>query len=457
MIGDDPRQRDDGLGWVTRAVFPDARINLQIGAGAHNDAGASVVAYAVVPSVERARFLIPLASRRVRAATLSAYNALRPPKVRAARAALSVLVRLGIADLVRFPVLRVMVAPGVDTGQVILSEYLSGKLGGGRLHAAIGVRPPDPNAKPTLQLFDDLGRPRGYAKIGWNEATRGLVRAEAAALRDLSAAGLGPGHPLTPRLASAGDWGGGGGGQGGADWADADWASHAIAVIEPLPPRVRGLSADGPVRLADLLAVARRGGPASAPRPLGGAPYSIRLAHRAGEVPGEEGERIRSAVNALLVRHGGTGLEFGHWHGDWVPWNLGTDRGRLVAWDWEHSAPDVPVGFDLAHHAFQVALILQRRGTAAAVNAAADALARHASALGLSEQGRLAVADAYLIEMWLRTAKLASGGAGWNTALHPALLDALDHRLPRHQSSTSQRLLGHQSKVMPSRSTNAAL
>jgi hypothetical protein len=444
MTGADPRLRDDGLGWVTRAVFADPALDLRI--GSLDCGGPSAVAYAVVPSVERARFLIPLASRRVRAATLSAYNALRPPKVRAARAALGVLVRLGVADLVRFPVLHVSVTPGTDAEQAVLPLYLSDVLGRGRLHAAIGVRPPDPNAKPTLQLFDDLGQPRGFAKIGWNDATRSLVRTEAAALRELMTGetgavtapggrdGAAAGHPVTPRLAWAGDWG-----------------SQAITVIEPLPPGVRGLPADGPVRLADVLAVARRGGPAAIPRPLGDSPYAIRLARRSREVAGAEGDRIRSAVQALLARDGGTAMEFGHWHGDWVPWNLGTDHGRLVAWDWEHSAPDVPVGFDIAHYAFQTALILQKRGAAAAVDAVVAELGRHAAALRLPEHGR-AVADAYVIEMWLRTATLAAGGAGWNAALHPALLDALDRR-----RVPAPRRSDHQSKVIPNRSANAAL
>ncbi len=70
----DPRARTDGLGWVTRAVFPDPAVRLGIG----DDATASV-RFAVIPSLDNARFLLPLASRRVTAAAVLAYNALRPP------------------------------------------------------------------------------------------------------------------------------------------------------------------------------------------------------------------------------------------------------------------------------------------------------------------------------------------------------------------------------------------
>jgi hypothetical protein len=78
---DDPRSRDDGLGWVTRAVFPGPRLRLTVGRGEP-----SAVRYAVVPSLDDARFLLPLASRAVTAASVLAYNALRPPRVRAQRA-----------------------------------------------------------------------------------------------------------------------------------------------------------------------------------------------------------------------------------------------------------------------------------------------------------------------------------------------------------------------------------
>ena len=73
----DPRERQDGLGWVTRAIFGDPGVRVAVG-----DDPAATVRYAVIPSLDDARFLLPLASRRVTAASLLAYNALRPPKVR---------------------------------------------------------------------------------------------------------------------------------------------------------------------------------------------------------------------------------------------------------------------------------------------------------------------------------------------------------------------------------------
>ncbi|WP_433532570.1 hypothetical protein ACQPYA_11350 [Micromonospora sp. CA-263727] len=421
----DPRARGDGLGWVTRALFGDPRVALAV--RGHPPAGHTVMArYAVLPSVARARFLLPLGSPRATAAALLAYNALRPAKVRAVRAALGAAARTGVVDRVPFPVLTVAVPTGLDAAELLLADRLTALLGDpplgtarpagparcprSAIYAACGVRPPDPNHKPTLQLFDGTGRPRGYAKIGWNGATRLLVTAEAAALRELSGVAGVAGHPGAPRLLT-----------------ELTWAGQAVAVTEPLPARVRAVPAGAPPDLAALLAVARRGRPPAAPRPLAGSPFLARLAVQAQGAAG--GSRAVPAVAALARRHGDVAVEFGHWHGDWVPWNLGRHGGGLVAWDWEHSGADVPVGFDLAHDAFQRAVVLRAAPVAAAVVEVEAALARHGDGLGLDARRRGLVTDAYLVEMWLRTARLAGAGAGWNRKLHPALLDVVEERL----------------------------
>ncbi|PZG18553.1 hypothetical protein C1I95_13300 [Micromonospora craterilacus] len=408
----DPRRRGDGLGWVTRAVFGDERVALAVDAGP--PAGHTVAArYAVVPSVARARFLLPLASPRVTAAALLGYNALRPGKVRAVRAALGMAARAGVVARAPFPVLTVAVPTGVDPAELLLADRVSAVLGGAPTHAACGVRPPDPNHKPTLQLFDGSGTPRGYAKIGWNDATRALVTGEAAVLRELSRVAGAAGHPGTPRLLT-----------------EFSWTGQVVAVIEPLPARLRRVPADAPPDFAALLAVARRGGPPAEHRPLAGSPFLARLTAEARRAASRHvaGSRAVAAVAELARRHGDTAVEFGHWHGDWVPWNLGRHAGGLVAWDWEHSGPDVPVGFDLAHDAFQRAVVLRGAPVASAVAEVEGWLARHGNGLGLDARRRGLVADAYLVEMWLRTSRLADAGAGWNRTLHPALLDVIEER-----------------------------
>jgi hypothetical protein len=403
MVGD-PREQHDGLGWVTRAIFPDPRLRLRIGGPTppgHRDA----VRYAVVPNVANAKFLLPLASRRVGAASTLAYNALRPRGVRRNRLAVGVLAGLGLTGRAGMPVLTVSAPVGADLDDLLLTARL-GTVLGAPLHAAIGIRPPDPHHKPTLQLFDHRGRPRGYAKIGWNDATRAMVRAEAEALRRLPRSGGDfPDAPGLLGTAVVGD--------------------REITVVEPMPPRVRRIDRPDEPRIAAMLAVARRGGPATAPRPFGTTPYLAEIHRRAATY----GEAVRPAIDALAARDGATAVELGDWHGDWVPWNLGQHRGRLIAWDWENGGSGVPVGFDLAHQAFQTALSPRRQPTDAATREMAAALARYGPRLGLTPEQQRLVADAYLIELWLRTAELAAGAGAWNPKLHPALLEVLGQRL----------------------------
>jgi hypothetical protein len=404
---EDPRERRDGIGWVSRAIFGDERLWL----GVARDAAVpppghrTVARYAVVPSVERAKFLLPLASRRVGAASTLAYNALRPPRVRANRLAVGVLAGLGATRLARMPVLTVAAPADADLAELLLSAYLSG-VEGRPLHAAIGIRPPDPHHKPTLQLFDDRGVALAYGKVGWNDATRAMVRAEADALRELPR-DVGD-LPAVPRLLR-----------------ELGWGDLAVTLVEPMPAGVRRLSRPDRPQVAAMLAVARRGGPAAPPRPLAGSGFLGDLTVRAERAGGP----IGAALAALVDRDGRTSLEFGDWHGDWVPWNLGTHRGRLFAWDWENSGPGRPVGFDLAHQAFQSALSLRGRSVPEAAGEMTTVLERYADPLDLDPARRRLVADAYLVELWLRTAELAAGGGGWSDKLHPALLHLLAERL----------------------------
>jgi hypothetical protein len=418
---DDPRARQDGLGWVTRAVFGDPRLRLTVG-----EAPAATFRYAVIPALGTAKFLLPLASRRVTAASLLAYNALRPARVRLSRAVIGSLARAGLLGVTRAPVLSVEVPPGAE----VLWTHLAGLLGKTRLHAAIGIRPPDPHHKPTLQLFDDQGRPRGYAKIGWNDGTRAMVRAEAATLADLPPAG--GDLPDIPRLL-----------------LHTTWHDREIAIIEPMPRDVRRLADPDRPLTAAMLAVARRGGPATpAVEPgallaawrrraaevlseVGDGPAVAGTQRPAGNDPESRAAGIGAAIDAVEARDGALRVEFGDWHGDWVPWNMAThDGGRLIVWDWENRSAGVPLGFDLAHQAFQTALSTRGWPAAQCAGAVDEALRAHGPALGLDTAAKQRfVADAYLIELWVRTYELSHGGAGWNPKLHPALLEVLTARL----------------------------
>jgi hypothetical protein len=207
------------------------------------------------------------------------------------------------------------------------------------------------------------------------------------------------------------------------------WQDREIAVIAPMPRRVRRVRKPNTPRLAAMLAVARRGGPATETQPLAGLLAGWRERARGGD------PAIGAAIDALAERDGDLRLEFGDWHGDWVAWNMARHRGELLVWDWENRAAGVPVGFDLAHQAFQTALSVHGRPAATCATAVDEALGRYGAALGLDDRQRRFVADGYLVELWLRTYELSGGGAGWNPKLHPALRDVLDSRVSKVSAS----------------------
>lgn len=418
----DLRTRNDGLGQLLRALFPDPRVRLDLDTPLNRTSltpgWTTVSTYAVVPSSANPRFLIPLGDHRAGAASLLAYNALRPIKVRLARAGLGWATRLGALSFAPLAHLTVSIAADVTATEVVLTEHLAHALGVPVVYAACGVRPVDANYKPTLQLFDGDGRAVGFAKVGWNAATRELVRTEAHALRESPQSV--PGHPLVPGLKLALEWG-----------------DRVITVVEPLPDKVHGIPSDEPPRISEMLAVARRGRNQGTARRVSESAFVSRLTQAATDpyVCSAVGDRLAHIVDQFVERHRSTKVEFAAWHGDWVPWNLGTYQGRLVAWDWEHSSDDMPIGSDLVHDAFQRALLLNGRPASEAVLVARDHIATSRHELGITPAQCDAVLIGYLVEMWLRTSRLASGGGGWNSALHPHLLDSIERLLATEPAS----------------------
>ncbi|WP_283139105.1 hypothetical protein [Rhizohabitans arisaemae] len=353
--------------------------------------------YSIVPNAARARFLVPLATRAAAHASLSRYNGLRPGALGLARALLGAAFRVGLAPIALRDELTVCLAEDADPADHLIVAHLGRVLGRPGLAAGIGVRPVDPNGKPTLQLFQPDGTPAGYAKIGWNAATRRLVAMEAEALTAVRGV-------TAPRLLYGGSR-----------------RDRQITVTEPLPPRIRAhRNPDEPPGPDVLAAIAAGSGVRETE--LAASPYWQAVRREISEIDDEP--RLRRALATLAVRlegeYGGTRLRFGRWHGDLVPWNLGRHDGTLHIWDWEHSATGVPIGFDLLHWHFQVALVLRRRPLAEAVAAVHDTArtSRVDAPPGL-------LAQAYLLEIFLRTHRLQRGGGGWNTDLYPAMFDVL--------------------------------
>jgi hypothetical protein len=266
------------------------------------------------------------------ARAVAAYPGLRPVRIRASRLAVAGIAALGGAGR------------GVHElchDGAVLADALATQLGQDRLLWLMGVRPPSPWHKPTLQLFDDRGRPLAYAKVGANRFTDDLVRNETATLAVLDG---GTEDLRVPRLLVGGHLG-----------------ERALCVTEPLPGNARRPSERHLPAAGALAALARRDDRTG---PWTDSP----MAQRLGAVtPSGPGTRLLLEQATAL---GGTTVRTGWWHGDWVPWNLAVVGDATWAFDWEYAEPGAPIGLDLVHHAFQRSLIEHGRPLAAACEAA---------------------------------------------------------------------------------------
>ncbi len=398
---------DPRLEACVRSVWPQAGqagspVSVRLGSGPAGHV--AVEEYAVIPHPRMVRFLVPLDSRPATVASFRAFNATRAPLSRAVRATLGSGYALGLAD--RMFAHRLVVSvdqrfPLERWGDVLVLRHLAAELGHPTLVAFVAVRSINPNAKPTLQLFDAGGTPVGFAKLGTTPATRRMVRTEAAALGRL---GGRHGPLLVPRLLTAGQW---------------HDTEHSVS--EPLPPDVRRWTDGAEATVPAITRVARSG--TVTRTPLTGSRYAMQLRQRIADSRGRARDNEVAEVLCRWLGHleqDHTPLEFGRGHGDWIRDNLGRWGAGLAAWDWEHSSDDTPIGFDLLHWHFHERLATA--GLRAAVSAL-DAATPRLALLDVPAVAHRFVASLYLLDSFVRRLQLAAGGGGWNARWYPELLE----------------------------------
>lgn len=381
------------LEWLAGVLWPE-EAGLRVVSDGSVPPGFRVArSYVVVPSLERARFLLPVGSRRAAVGALVSFNALRDRKTRRTRSALAASLRTGVGRFAFRDRLEVCVRAGseAELPETHLEEIL-----GGRVAVAIGVGRQGPNRKPTLQVFSPEGRPLAYVKIGWNAFTEGLVRNEAAMLRTVGEAR--PEGLAAPELLHA-----------------ERRRGLEFCVAGPLPPGARRFPSDArpPVEALRALLTVHTG---TLTVSLGASPYVERLRARIAGLPDGRGrDSAAAALDATLARWSDRDVLFGSWHGDLVPWNVARIPGGAAAWDWEHGGAGVPAGMDALHWYFQVAFTAKRTDVAAAVNACARGT-EEARRLGQPADASLMLA-LYLLELFLRYEEAAAAGAGRNPRL----------------------------------------
>lgn len=326
-------------------------------------------------------FLMPVRTKRVAAASCWAFNALRPRTRRMERAAVGALVRAtGSVGPLGTPYVL-----ADDAAIHELVAEIAAVLGRSHLDVALGVGNLDQWWKPTLQLFDDAGRPAAYAKIGWTPLTAGLVDTEGAAL-----AGLERDRPSgfsVPRLV-----------------ARLSWRDAPVVVTAPMPLDVR--RADG-VRASDVLGAALEWSSRSAPDAtsapaLESTPWWSTLDEAAS---GDE--QFQAVLEAARTRIGQVRARTAPWHGDLVPWNLAVtgSTGRVWVWDWEYSSPEVPLGLDAVHWTYQVRSVTHGEPVGVAAALAIENFDRTLSDRWLTADEDLVMAVAHPLELLARLAR----------------------------------------------------
>lgn len=347
--------------------------------------GSHGTGYLLLPSPRRTRIVVPADRPRAAARAVHRQLTARRARTRAARWLLTLGLGSGVVD--RLSACRVAVCGPAGADSV--ERLLAGVLGVTTVLVTMPVGPARANRKPVLQVTDTTGAVLAFVKVGHDDLTRALVRAEGAALERLAGARFR--HTRVPAVL-----------------ARLDWRDLAVLVLEPLP--VSGRQARGARARQALVATLREIAALSAWHGDWSAnPFRSRLENEllAG------GSRRAALLGALHdLDATSPAVTLGCWHGDLNPGNVAVHPDRVLVWDWERFDEGVPVGFDLLHHDLHRAITRQgadpRTAACALLESAADLLA----AFDVEPRAAEATARLYLLALaarYLRDGQAAAG------------------------------------------------
>lgn len=355
-----------------------------------------LASYIVLPSARRPRLLLPGGDGALAARLLAArYDRGGGPLRRAGRGLAGAALRTGVVPGLLGDRLRVRGEPAAAAGR-FLGAHLAGVFGRPVLLTG-SVRSRDPHSSQVLQAVAgtgaDAGHTLGFVKLAGTPLTRELLRAETDALHRCAAAD--PPGIAAPRVLHAGRW-----------------HSLDLLVTSALALDRRAVASRSeppPATVTQQIAgtgTRRRG-------VLAGSGYARVAAGRAAAVaagdPGLGGVLLDTLQRLAAVP---VELDFGGWHGDWVPWNFSPAGSAYAVWDWEYAAADVPLGFDLLHFFFGVAFFRDRTGFGGAVAAARRSGLPLLAQLHLSPAAARVTLALYAVEMALRRCDIRAAGGG---------------------------------------------
>ena len=312
-----PKKEEDELAWLSQAL------GVQIGFGSPTHA------YLRLP--DGRGYLLPLDNPGVFRRGLDLYPA------QGGKA------RLG-KKLLRFLAIVGLKAPGLrrvrlEEGQDSVFGTLRKALGRADLCFAVSLGTPGPHRKPVIQVISPEEEVLGYAKVGWNEATRELVKHETQVLQRLGRQNL----PFQiPAVLYSNDAG-----------------KQSICLQSPPPREAHPAPQElGERYVAVLTALAQQG---VERKRLEETAFWQRIVARVEKVRSAYWRQVlTNAMETAQQQWRGKEVPLHLAHGDFAPWNaLGNDRG-LYLYDWEY-AQEAPAGYDLFHFLVQVGWLVEGR------------------------------------------------------------------------------------------------
>ncbi len=331
-----------------------------------------------LPSVRRARLLVPAHQRKVAASAVRRYSVHGDVRARLSTALLSTGLRSGLLQ----PLLhRRSWLPGGTSEPGSITAHLR-TIVSPDCQVAVYVGLPRGNRKPVLLVLEPDGALSAVAKLGVSELSARLITNESAALAELAASPLR--HLTVPRVLFAGEW------------------AAAPMLVQSALPEIGRTPADVAVRReAAAVEISRIGG-VELHRVATSPVLDVLEGRVAGLPEGVERELARRTLARL--RHAVPEVAFpvGSWHGDWTPWNHApAPSGGMLVWDWERFGAGVPVGYDALHYSGQVGAGVHGgpHGALAVTTSELDSLLEP---FGVAAEARRPVFALYLLEILIR-------------------------------------------------------
>jgi hypothetical protein len=325
--------------------------------------------FAVLPSLEKARWFVSLDSGRAAMASFSVYTPSRT-SAKIKKTVAQVLARLQVPGWYRDQVIVASrEAPPIENK---LAELFPGQ----EIRLALSSGAPEPaiNRKPSAAVIDQHGRVLAFVKMSASKVSREIVEHEAemlAALADLQRV-----RSNVPRLIFA-------------DEVD----GRFVTVQSPLggSPAPVTMTKSHEAFLISLRSQTRK--PAS---------ETNMVATMGGRIDALQPVRrdLREIFDAFVPTLEQTVVPSTVVHGDFAPWNLRSHLGQMAAFDWEYGEIDGLPLVDQTHYALQLGYNMQQWTPEQAIRALGEMAAQRP--LELDAEQVTAIHAVYLLDQLAR-------------------------------------------------------